>query len=203
MNAKRFAIPAIILCGAVLLLLMYLPGLRPEIPQVRVVEGTVAIGGSFELTDQRNQTITSASLLGKPSLVFFGFTNCPDICPLSLTTMTQALNIAGPVADDVIPVFISVDPERDTVEAMAAYIANFHPRFLALTGTPEQVKAASQAYRVYFKKAKVTSETEYTIDHSGYVYLMGRDGQYVTHFKPDATPEYMAGQLRQILDPRR
>ena len=203
MNPKRIIIPTIILGGAVLLLAMYLPGLRPEPPTTRIVEGTAAIGGAFELVDQNNQTVTSASLKGKFTLVFFGFINCPDICPLSLSAVTQALNIAGPVADDVVPIFITVDPERDTVPAMAAYISNFHPRYLGLTGSAEQIKAATQAYRVYFKKAKIVSETDYTVDHSGYVYLMNRDGNYMTHFKPDATPEYMAGQLRQLLDPRK
>ena len=117
--------------------------------------------------------------------------------------MTQALNMAGPVADDVVPLFITVDPERDTVAVMAEYVANFHPRFLALTGTLDQVRTATSAYRVYFKKAKVEAPDEYMMDHSGFVYLMDRTGAYMTHFKPDVTPEQMAARLRTDLDPRR
>jgi cytochrome oxidase Cu insertion factor (SCO1/SenC/PrrC family) len=203
MNPKKLIIPAIILGGTLLLLAMYFPGLRPERPATRVVEGAAAIGGAFTLVDQKNNPVSSEALKGKFSLVYFGFTNCPDICPLALSTMTQALDIAGPVADDVIPVFITVDPERDTVQVMADYVANFHPRFLALTGTPEQVREAASAYRVYFKKAKEEAPDAYMMDHSGFVYLMDRTGAYMTHFKPDATAEQIAARLRQDLDPRR
>ena len=202
-NSKKLIIPAIILGGTLLLLAMYFPGLRPERPVERVVEGTAAIGGSFKLVDQKNNLVTSESLKGKFTLVYFGFTNCPDICPLTLATMTQALSMAGPVADDVLPLFITVDPERDTVTVMADYVANFHPRFLGLTGTLDQVRAATSAYRVYFKKAKVVSPEDYMVDHSGSVYLMDQTGAYMTHFKPNATPEQMAARLRTDLDPRR
>lgn len=202
MNPKKFIIPGIILAGTLLLLAMYFPGLRPERPNNRLIEGSVAIGGTFTLIDQTNKPVKSDALKGKFTLVYFGFTHCPDICPLTLANMTQAVSITGPLADDLIPVFITVDPERDTVQVMAEYVANFHPRFLALTGTPEQVRQATSAYRVYFKKAKIQTPDDYMMDHSGFVYLMDRTGNYVTHFKSDILPEQMAAQIRQAMDPR-
>jgi len=198
MNPKRIRIPAIIVLGTLLLLLMFMPGLRPvPTPNVRTVEGAPSIGGAFSLIDPKGQTVTSEALKGKYSLVYFGFTNCPDICPLALQTITLALQIAGPFGDDVTPVFISVDAERDTTEVMGQYVANFHPRFLALTGTVEQTRQAAEAYRVYFQKAKEETPGEYMMEHSGFVYLMDPKGAYVTHFKSDSTAEQIAARLRQ------
>ncbi|MBL8630501.1 MAG: SCO family protein [Rhodospirillaceae bacterium] len=208
MNAKKIAqrvlIPAIIAMGTLLLLLMFLPGIRPTPrPAVNTVQGSAAIGGAFALVDQKGQTVTADNLKGKYALVYFGFTHCPDICPISLQTITQALYIAGPFGENVNPIFISVDPERDTPAAMADYIANFHPRFLALTGTPEQVRQASDAYRVYFKKAQEQTLGEYMMEHSGFIYFMDDKGAYVTHFGSDATPEQIAARLRQEFGSKR
>lgn len=201
MTLKKLIIPAIIAGGTLLLLAMYFPGLRPTRPDVNVVAGMANIGGAFTLTDQRGNAVSSESLKGKYSLIYFGYAHCPDICPLTLATMTQALEIAGPLGEDVVPVFITFDPERDTQAALLDYAANFHPRFLALTGTLEQVKAAASAYRVYFKKKPETEPGEYTVDHSGYIYFMDRSGTYVTHFKSDAKPEQIAARIRQDLSP--
>jgi protein SCO1/2 len=203
MNPKRLIVPVIVAAATLLFLVLYLPGLRPDPLAGRVVEGAPAIGGTYTLVDQRGQPFSSDLLKGKYQLVYFGFTNCPDICPLSLQVMTDALNIAGPMAENVVPVFITVDPERDTPQVMAEYVANFHPRFVALTGTPEQVRAATSAYRVYFKKAAEESPGEYMMEHSGFVYLMNGEGAYVTHFKSDATAEQMAARLRQEFGPKR
>ncbi|MBL8644396.1 MAG: SCO family protein [Rhodospirillaceae bacterium] len=208
MNAKKFAqraiIPLIIVLGTLLLLLMFMPGLRP-VPKsaTSTVSGAAAIGGAFTLTDQKNQTVTADSLKGRHLLVYFGFTHCPDICPISLQTMTQALEIAGPLGEGVIPVFITVDAERDTPAAMADYIANFHPRFLALTGTADQLRAAADAYRVYFKKAQEQSPGEYMMEHSGFIYFMDGQGQYVTHFNAESTPEEIAARIRVEFGPKR
>jgi len=202
MNPKRLIAPAIVVLGTVLLLSFYLPGMRQSASSVNTVSGAPSIGGAFTLTDQTNAVVTAETLKGKYSLVYFGFTHCPDICPLSLSVMTQALNIAGPMAEDVVPVFITVDPERDTVSVMADYAANFHPRMLALTGSLEQVREAASAWRVYFKKSNPTADG-YMMDHSGYVYLMDRELKYVMHFKSDATAEQMAARLRQEFAPKR
>ncbi len=203
--AKRIATAVVIVAAMVLMLVMYLPGMRPQ-PQAPggTVSGSVAIGGPFTLTDTKGNTVTEAALNGRLSLVFFGFTHCPDICPLTLQLITQALELTGPAAETVLPVFITVDPERDTLEAMASYAANFHPRLLALTGTPEQVRLATQSYRVYAAKSPVKDaagkETgDYTVNHTGYTYLMDRNGKYVTHFSREATAEDIAARLRQEL----
>jgi len=201
--ARRILIPAIIVLGTAAFLLLYLPGMRSERQQVTTVSGTAAIGGEFTMVDQKNQTVTSESLKGRHLLVYFGFTHCPDVCPISLQTMTTALEIAGPIGDGVVPVFITVDAERDTPQVMADYVANFHPRFLALTGNAEQIRQATQAYRVYFQKAKEESPGDYMMDHSGFVYFMDPTGTYITHFKPDVTGEQMAARIRQELGPKR
>ncbi|MEQ8396309.1 SCO family protein [Thalassobaculum sp.] len=164
----------------------------------RTQEGTAAlIGGPFELVDQSGRTVTDQTLIGKWSLIYFGYTFCPDVCPTSLTVMTQALDQVGPAADKVTPVFITVDPERDTVEQLAGYHDHFHPGFVMLTGTPAQVKTVAKAYRVYYRKAETEASTDYLMDHSSITYLMDPDGNYVTHFAHDATPEGMARTIRE------
>ena len=143
--AQRAVIPAIIVLGTLLLLLMFLPGLRPgSAPEVKTVDGKSAIGGAFNLVDQRNQPVTSDSLKGKYSLVYFGFTNCPDICPISLQTMTQAMEIAGPFGENVVPIFITVDAERDTPQVMAGLCGKFSP---ALSGADGQRRTTASGRR--------------------------------------------------------
>jgi cytochrome oxidase Cu insertion factor (SCO1/SenC/PrrC family) len=200
---KRIAVAVAILAAMLLVLALYLPAFRPT-PQTGPGVGEVSIGGAFTLSDVHGNIVTESNLKGRYSLVFFGFTHCPDICPLALQVMTQALDAAGPAANKVQPVFITVDPERDTPASMAAYVASFHPRFLALTGTPEQVQGAAKSYRVYAAKAPLKDaegkETgDYTVTHTGFIYLMDRDGRYLAHFQKDATPEDIAARLRQLL----
>lgn len=158
------------------------------------------IGGPFSMVDQEGRTVTEETLKGKWSLIYFGYTYCPDVCPTSLSVMTQALDILEPaVAAEVVPVFVSVDPERDTVEQLALYHESFHPSFLMLTGTPEQVRQTAKAYRVYYRKAENDSATEYLMDHSSITYLMNPEGEYATHFGHDVTPEGMADTLRKLV----
>jgi len=202
MVGKRIAVAVALLSATFLILALYLPDLRPQQPVPTMASGTVAIGGPFTLTDAKGQTVTEVNLKGRYSLIFFGFTHCPDICPLILQLLTQALEQAGPAGDAVQPVFISLDPERDTPEAMGAYVANFHPRFMALTGTPEQVKVVAQAYRVYYVKAPIKEDGidtgDYTITHSGYIFLMDRNGKYVAHFDKAASASDIAARLKQL-----
>ncbi len=203
---KRIAVALIMLSSMVLVLALYLPG--SPLQQFTNgatpgATGTVAIGGPFTLVDSTGKTVTDADLKGRYSLVFFGFTRCPDICPLELQLVTQALELAGPAADKVQPVFISVDPERDTPEVLGAYIANFHPRFMALTGTVDQTRVATQSYRVYAAKAPLKDAEgkdtgDYTVSHTGYLYLMDRDGRYLAHFQKEATAEEIARRLAQL-----
>ena len=129
-------------------------------------------------------------------------TNDEEIIPLTLANMTEALQIAGPVADSVVPVFITIDPERDTPEVMGQYVANFHPRFVALTGTAEQVEQASKDYRVYAAKQNATAPGEYSMAHSDFIFLMNPDGRYTAHFRRDATPLDIVNRLRRELGPQ-
>ena len=199
---KRIAVAVTMLAAMFLVLALYLPETRPGQPSTAPA-GEVAIGGPFTLTDAEGNTVTDADLKGRYSLIFFGFTHCPDVCPLALQVITQALDAAGPAGDQVRPVFITVDPERDTPAAMTSYIANFHPRFLALSGTVEQIRVATQRYRVYAAKSPlkdtVGKETgDYTMTHTGYIYLMDRAGRYLAHFQNDDGPEVIANRLRQL-----
>ena len=158
------------------------------------------IGGPFTLVDQDGRTVSDADFRGKILLIYFGYTWCPDVCPTELQAMGLALDELGDRADQVLPVFITVDPERDTPEALKNYVVNFHERLIGLTGSNEQVAAAARAYRVYFQKAKDSAGTsDYLMDHSAYVYVMGRDGTYRTHFRPNTAPEEMAQKIRALL----
>ncbi|WP_142850544.1 SCO family protein [Telmatospirillum sp. J64-1] len=159
----------------------------------------VPIGGPFTLVDHTGKTVTEQDFRGRPMLIYFGYAYCPDACPTSLAIMAQALDMLGPQGEEITPVFITVDPERDTVETVAGYVQAFHPRMVGLTGTNEQVEAAKKAWRVYSAKANVESATDYLVDHSSIIYLMGPDGSFVTHFSHGTTPEAVAEGLRRYL----
>jgi cytochrome oxidase Cu insertion factor (SCO1/SenC/PrrC family) len=158
-----------------------------------------AIGGSFSLTDQNGDRVTEQSFRGKLMLIYFGFVFCPDACPTALSAMTDAIEQLGPGGEDVVPVFITVDPERDTVAVLKDYAEAFHPRLKALTGTPEEIAQVAKAYRVYFRKAEESAPGEYLVDHSSIIFLMGRDGRYRTHFTHFAPPEQMAAEIKKRL----
>lgn len=161
--------------------------------------GSALIGGAFTLSDQNSQRRSEADLMGRYSLIYFGYTYCPDFCPTSLKTMTAALDLVaqsdGALARRVVPLFITVDPERDTVEALAAYAPHFHESLVALTGTPAQVAAAAAAYRVYYAKVEDAGASDYLVDHSTFIFLMDPAGRYVTHFPPGVAPESIAKAL--------
>ena len=159
--------------------------------------GAASIGGPFELVNQDGETVTQDTFKGKYMLAYFGYTFCPDVCPTELQVMGTAMDMMpGDVAKEITPVFFTVDPERDTVEAIAEYVPYFHDRMVGLTGTVEQTTAAAKAYRVYYAKAIPEGEPEdtdtYLMDHSSFVYLMDRDGQFVRHFNYGTSPEDMA-----------
>ena len=178
--------------------------LRPPLTiGATTTSGTVLVGGPFELIDQTGVRRSDEDYRGRYMLVYFGYTYCPDVCPTSLLTMSRALQLlserAPEAAEQVVPVFVTVDPERDTVEALAAYAPSFHPDLVALTGTADEIAAAAKAYRVYYAKAEDASSGTYLMDHSSYFYLMGPDGAYRTHFSHLAQPEEIAeGLERQI-----
>jgi protein SCO1/2 len=170
-----------------------------RISQGEAPASAVAIGGDFTLVDQQGKTRSAADFHGKLMLVYFGYTYCPDVCPTELQAMSDALDLLGPKGEDVVPIFITVDPERDTPEQLALYAESFHPRLVALTGTPEEVARAAKAYKVYYRKAEQPGGSEYLMDHSSFIFLMDRAGRYVTHFSPGATPEAMAAAIAKRL----
>jgi protein SCO1/2 len=161
--------------------------------------GEALIGGPFILTDQHGARVTEQDFAGRYMLIYFGYTYCPDVCPLSLTTMSAAVDQLPPEqAAEVVPMFITVDPARDTVEQLALYAPLFHPQLVALTGTEDEVRAAARAYRVYFHIPDEEGDA-YLVDHSTFVYLMDPDGKYVTHFGIDAAPEAMAQAISEAM----
>jgi len=163
---------------------------------------SAAIGGPFTLVNQDGETVTESILLGKVSLVYFGYTYCPDVCPMALSAMSDALDMVGPeIAGQIRPVFISVDPGRDTVAVVKDYVAHFYPGMIGLTGTEEQVAAAARAYRVYYRKSEETAEDaeNYLVDHSSIIYVMGTDGRYLEHFTHATPPKTMADRLMKRL----
>src|SRR4051794_32769707 len=162
---------------------------------LRGVTAPAAIGGPFRLTDQAGQTVTEKNLQGKPTLIFFGFTHCPDVCPTSLFEMSEVLKAMGGDADRVNAYFISVDPERDTSEAMKDYLSSFDPHLKGLTGSPDAVAKVLSAYRVYARKVPLKGEGDYTMDHTALIYLMDREGHFVSPFNLKRTPEEAAADL--------
>jgi len=162
--------------------------------------GVAAVGGPFTLVDHRGRRVTEQDFAGRKMLVYFGFTFCPDVCPTALQVMAVALDALGEEARHITPVFITVDPERDDVATMAAYVQHFGDDFVGLTGTPEQIAAAAKAYRVYYRKVEdPSSHARYTMDHSSVVYLMDTDGTFLANFTHETRPERMAARLRTYL----
>ena len=153
------------------------------------------IGGPFALTDHTGKSRTDADFRGKLMLVYFGFSFCPDICPTDLMAIGQAIDKLGPAGEGVQPLFVTVDPERDTAAHLAEYVPFFHPRLLGLTGDAAHIRDAARAYRVYYAKVVIDGAAEYTIDHSGFIYLMDRDGKYLGFFPP-GTP---AGRMAAVI----
>ncbi len=159
----------------------------------------VAIGGPYTLTDQNGKVRHPEDFKGRLTLVYFGYTFCPDACPTALSAMSAALDELGPKGEGVQPLFITVDPARDTVEAMKIYAENFHSRLIALTGTPQETAVAARAYKVYYQKVQPKEGGDYLMDHSSYIYLMDREGKYLAHFGTDATAGSLATALRKYL----
>lgn len=170
----------------------------------KVAGGTSQIGGPFTLVDETGKTVTDADVIDKPSLLYFGYSFCPDVCPLDNSRNAEAIEVLEERGKIVKPVFISIDPERDTPELLADFTDNLHPRMVGLTGTPEQVKAASQAYRTYFKKNEPEEGNEdyYLVDHSTFSYLVFPDEGFVEFFKRDLTPEQLADKVECFLEAR-
>ena len=160
--------------------------------------GASAIGGPFTLTDHNGKTITDRDLKGKPFLVFFGFTHCPDVCPTSLFEMSELMQALGKDADKTNAVFITVDPERDTPAVLKDYLSSFDPHVIGATGDRQQIEAAEKAYRVYAKKVP-GDNGDYSMDHTALIYLMDKQGRFVAPFSLKRSPQEAAAELRKYM----
>ena len=166
------------------------------------IEGSVAggnIGGPFELMDHRGQMVTDAQVLDQPALIYFGYTFCPDVCPMDVARNVVAVEILADADLTVKPVFITIDPARDTVDYLADFVANNHPEMVGLTGTAEQIAKAAQAYKVYYRKQPSEDEDYYLMDHSSFSYFMVPDVGFVDFLRSDLLPEVVADRLACVL----
>ena len=164
-----------------------------------LMSGKGPVGGPFTLTDQGGARRNLSDFRGKLVLLYFGFTYCPDVCPTDLMAMGNLIRSLGPAGDQVQPVFVTLDPARDRPEMLRAYVASFHPRFVALTGTEDEIRRVATSYKVYFEKVKPPGVGTYLIDHTAYVFLLDREGRFITLFPPGTPQERMAVMVREQL----
>jgi protein SCO1/2 len=179
--------------ASIVLIIVLVSG-RDPVPSA----GASAIGGPFSLIDQDGRTVTDKDLRGRPFLVFFGFTHCPDVCPTALFEISEVLGKLGPDAQRVSALFVTIDPERDTPVQMKDYLSSFNPRLVGLTGDPAAIAAVAKEYRVYVKKVPL-DHGDYTMDHTALVYLMDKDGRFVAPFNLKRSTEDAAADLRRYL----
>ncbi len=172
---------------------------------VRQASAVPELGGDFRLTDHTGKSVTQADYAGKYVLIFFGYTFCPDVCPTGLQTVASALDELGDDVDRVQPLFVSVDPLRDTPDVMAEYVDAFHPRMIGLTGTDRQIRDIAKAYRVYYASGRdpdsktPAADDDYLVSHSAFTYLMGPDTKFRFLFPHGTTPEQMSEKIRQTI----
>jgi protein SCO1/2 len=157
------------------------------------------IGGPFALIDHDGRRRTDAEFRGKLMVIYFGYIGCPDICPADLMSIALALDQLGDAADAVQPIFITLDPERDTPAHLAEYVKAFHPRLLGLTGAPEEIRKVATAYKAYYAKVGNAGGADDAVDHTAFIYLVGRDGQYLGFLPPSTTPERLRNVIGQML----
>lgn len=155
------------------------------------------VGGPFALIDHTGASRTERDFRGKLLLIYFGFTYCPDVCPTDLQNIGLALDRLGAAGDKVQPLFVTVDPERDTPAQLAQYVQMFHPRLIGLTGDAAAIQAAADAFKVYYAKVSNERGDDYTVDHTAFIYLIGTDGKYLGFLPPGTAPERIANILRQ------
>ncbi len=164
-----------------------------------VVVAPAGIGGPFKLTSDAGKTVTEKAFAGKYALVYFGYSFCPDVCPTGLQNIASGLDKLGDDAKKVVPVFVSVDPDRDTPDQLAQYVDLFHPDMVGLTGSADEIKKVAKKFRVYYALHKDKDPDNYPVDHSSFTYLMGPDWKIVAVFRHDATPTNIADALKKIL----
>jgi protein SCO1 len=195
-NLRLLILAAAFLAGLVVCLGAILTLSGTPLPPL--TQPSASIGGSFTLVDQDGRTLSDADLRGHPFLVFFGFTNCPDVCPTALFEVSEVLRALGPQADGMRALFITVDPERDTPPVLKDYLSSFDAHLSGLTGDPAAIAAVAKAYRVYYKKVPL-DQGGYTMDHTAVVYLMDKNGRFVSPFNLKRTAQAAAADLRRYL----
>jgi protein SCO1 len=196
--SERLSRPLIIISAFAVSLLIGLAVTFWLIGGPRAISTASAIGGPFQLVDQNGSAVSDKSLPGKPTIIFFGFTHCPDVCPTALFEMSEVLKAMGPDASRVNAFFVSVDPERDTPQVMKDYLGSFDPSLKGLTGSPEAVAEIISGYRVYAKKVPL-KDGDYTMDHTALIYLMDKTGRFVAPFNLKRRPEEAAADLKKYL----
>ncbi|GAK32180.1 electron transporter SenC [Iodidimonas nitroreducens] len=206
MTLPRILIAALIVClGALGLLLMAAPDSPDRASKSPVADSSVPIGGPFALVSHQGDPVTDTDFRGRYLLIYFGYSYCPDVCPTELAKMTRALDVLeakGLDLDPIQPLFISVDPERDTVAQMAQYVTMFHPRLIGLTGTPEQVQEAKDAYRIYSVKSGDVDSDQYLVDHASMILLMDQNNQFMDFFSSRESADEIAATLAPLLPPQ-
>jgi len=195
-SKKKSVLPA--LGGVIAILVILAVGLFWRADKVLPTD-SATVGGAFTLVDGNGKTVTDADYRGKMLLIYFGYTFCPDICPTTLGTVARAFDQLSPEQrSQFLPIFITVDPERDTADQMAQYVGNYMPELIGLTGSPEQIQKVMLEYRVYARKANDNSPN-YTVDHSSVLYLVGRDGKFIKPFSGSIAPGDLAAGLKKAL----
>lgn len=178
-----------------------LPQVRSNLmPRGSETAGKALVGGPFRLVDHTGKPVTDADYRGRFMLVYFGYTYCPDVCPAGLQVISAALDKLGAKADRIVPLFITLDPERDTQAQMAEYVKSFNPRIVGLGGKPEEIAAVAKSYRVYWKKiVDEKSPKDYTLDHTSIIYLMDPQGAFVRHFTHQTNVDQLVAELGKSL----
>ncbi|MDG1709464.1 MAG: SCO family protein [Emcibacteraceae bacterium] len=183
---------------AVIAAILWITVLQKENTPTAAENSRALIGGPFSLTNHSGDAVSDQDFLGKYMIVYFGYTYCPDVCPMDLQIMADALReLSEEQLEEINPVFVSIDPERDTVDVMAEYVGFFHPQMIGLTGTVEQVDRVKKEYRVYAAKADDTAD--YLVDHTSYTYFMDKDGNLLKHFNHGEDPTYMAQTMVSLM----
>ncbi len=207
MNLRKVLIFAIAALAAVLLAFALVKGVRLFTGTTSAPGGAVvatagaAIGGPLTLTDSGGKRVTDADFRGRYVLIYFGYTFCPDVCPTELQAMGRALDLLGPAGEKIVPVFISVDPARDTPETLGKYVRAFHPRMIGLSGSDDDIARAAKAFRVYYRLGRPSAPgaKDYLVDHTSFIYLMGPDGKLAVLLRGGAGAEAIAQGIRSVL----
>lgn len=199
----RYALWALTVVAVLVLAGLYMTGTpAPQANRQTTQTGEAAIRSEFTLTDHTGARVTEEDFFGRWQLVFFGFTHCPDVCPTTLAYMAGALDTLGATADKIAPLFITVDPARDTPDVMADYVSAFHPRLVGLTGSEADIAAAADAFRIYYERMEEESAPDgYLMAHSGHIYLMAPDGRFESSFREgDQPPEEMVRKVQETME---